>query len=222
MKRWRDIGKALVGIWMIGVILAAFLVPPPAEQGQAGRIIFFHIPTAWVATLAFLLSAFYSLRYLRGRRSHDDHRAANAAGLGILFCLLATITGAIFARVAWGAFWNWDPRETSIFFLLLFYAAYFGLRLALPDEQTRATLSAAYNLLGLVLVPFLVFVAPRLAVLAGLHPDSIINLRGEGGMEGPYRTVFFASLAGFSGIFFWAFDLANRMARLDESLLENV
>ena len=218
--RWTQVGKIVLLVWMVAVIVAAFLVPKPAGQGQAGRIVFFHIPTAWVATLAFLLSVAYSIRYLSRRRQVDDHRAVNAAGLGIAFCLLATLTGAIFARIKWGAFWNWDPRETSIFFLLLFYAAYFALRAAVADEQTRATLSAAYNVLGLVVVPFLVFIAPRLSALAGLHPDTLINVRGKLEMDAPFLLVFLASLAGFTGIFFWIFRLANNLSRLNDALLE--
>lgn len=218
--RWSTIGKMALGVWMIAVILAAFLVPKPVDQGQAGRIIFFHIPVAWVTVLAFLLSSVYGIRYLAKRQRMDDHRAVNAATLGIVFCLLATVTGAIFARITWGAFWNWDPRETTIFFLLLFYAAYFALRAAVADEERRATFSAAYNILGLVVVPFLVFVAPRLAALTGLHPDTIINVSGKGGMAPLFRNVFFASLAGFTGIFVWIFDLVNRTARLDEALAE--
>lgn len=216
--RWATIGKIVLGVWMTGVIVAAFLVPKPADQGQGGRIFIFHIPVAWVTVLAFFLSSIYGIRYLRKKRRMDDQRAVNAAGLGVVFCLLATVSGAIFARIAWGAFWNWDPRETTIFFLLLFYAAYFGLRAAVSDEERRATFSAAYNILALVVVPFLVFVAPRLAQT--LHPDTIINPQESGGMSPLFRAIFLASLAGFTGIFLWLYALANRTSRVQELLLE--
>jgi heme exporter protein C len=220
-ERWATVGKIALAVWMAAVIVAAFLVPKPLEQGQGGRIFIFHIPVAWVTVLAFLISSVYGIRYLLRKRRADDYRAVNAAGLGVVFCLLATVSGAIFARIAWGAFWNWDPRETTIFFLLLFYAAYFGLRAAVADEERRATFSAAYNVLGLVVVPFLVFIAPRLATLT-LHPDTIINVSGEesAGMSPVFRTVFLASLVGFTGIFLWAYSLANRVSRVQEQLLE--
>ena len=217
-ERWATIGKIALGVWMAAVIVAAFLVPKPADQGEGGRIFIFHIPVAWVTVLAFLTSSIYGIRYLRKKQRVDDQRAVNAAGLGVVFCLLATISGAIFARIAWGAFWNWDPRETTIFFLLLFYAAYFGLRAAVADEERRATFSAAYNILALVVVPFLVFIAPRLAVT--LHPDTIINVRGGGGMSPLFLTIFLASLAGFTGLFVWMYSLANRASRIQEQLLE--
>ncbi len=223
-ERWANVGRIVLGLWMAAVLVLAFALPARSlgTLGQAARIIFFHIPVAWVTALAFLLSSVYSIRYLIRRRREDDHRAVNAAGLGIVFCLLATLSGAIFARITWGAFWNWDPRETSIFFLLLFYAAYFALRAAVGQEETRATLSAAYNVLGIVVVPFLVFIAPRLSALAGLHPEPIINVQGELDMDPRALALFLSALAGFSGIFFWAFHLANRVSRLDDALMEEL
>ncbi len=219
-KRWTDVGKWALGVWMVAVLLGAFLLDARrlGTLGQGARIIFFHIPTAWVTVLALIVSSVLSIRYLARRRREDDRRAANSAGLGILFCLLATITGSIFARITWGAFWNWDPRETTIFVLLLFYAAYFALRAAVGDEETRATLSAAYNVLGLVVVPFLVFIAPRLPGLAGLHPEPIVNVRGEVDMDAQALLVFLASLVGFTGIYLWAFRLANRIALAEERM----
>jgi heme exporter protein C len=209
---------------MAAVIVFAFLVPARTlgGLGQAARVIFFHIPTAWVTVVAFMLSSVYSIRYLARRRRVDDQRAVNAAVLGVVFCLLATVTGAIFATITWGSPWNWDPRETTIFFLLLFYAAYFALRAAVADEERRATFSAAYNVLGLVVVPFLVFVAPRLSALAGLHPEPLINLQGKLDMDWRALVIFLSSLAGFTGIFFWAYGLANRAARLQDRIFEEI
>ncbi|MGC8874979.1 MAG: cytochrome c biogenesis protein [Chloroflexia bacterium] len=219
-KRWADVGKWALGLWMVAVLLAAFLLDARrlGTLGQGARIIFFHIPTAWVTVLALIVSSVFSVRYLARRRREDDRRAANSAGLGILFCLLATVTGSIFARITWGAFWNWDPRETTIFVLLLFYAAYFALRAAVSDEETRATFSAAYNILGLVVVPFLVFIAPRLPGLAGLHPEPIVNVRGELEMDTQALSVFLAALAGFTGIYLWTFRLANRLSFAQDRL----
>ena len=219
--RWATMGKIALGLWMTAVIVLAFLVPAQAlgALGQAARVIFFHIPTAWVTVVAFMLSSVYSIVYLARRRRMDDHRAVNAATLGVVFCLLATVTGSIFATITWGSPWNWDPREMTIFFLLLFYAAYFALRAAVADEERRAAFSAAYNILGLVVVPFLVFVAPRLPSFV-LHPQPLINVQGELDMDGRALAIFLCSLAGFTGLFFWAYNLANRLSRVQDELLE--
>lgn len=169
--RLAQTAKLLLGVWMAGIVVAMFLVIPPyVGLGDAGRIIVMHVPTAWVTTVAFALSAIYSARYLWKRRAADDSGAVAAAEVGFLFCALATITGALFANIVWGTFWNWDPRETSILVLLLIYAAYFALRSALDDIERRRRLSAVYNLFAAVTMPFLLFVAPRLAD-STLHPN---------------------------------------------------
>jgi heme exporter protein C len=170
-QRMGQVAKLLIGVWMAGVAVAMFLIVPQYEGlGNAGRIIVMHVPTAWVSVLAFAVSALYSGLYLwKGRTEHDDIALA-AAECGFLFTALATVTGMIFSQVVWGVYWNWDPRQTSIFVLLLIYAALFALRSALDDPQRRRQLSAVYSLFAFVTVPFLVFVAPRIAD-STLHPN---------------------------------------------------
>jgi heme exporter protein C len=166
-----QVAKLLLGLWMAGVVVAMFLVVPQyVGLGEAGRIIIMHVPTAWVTSIAFTVSAVYSARYLWRRRGPDDANAVAAAEVGFMFCILATVTGAIFARIVWGVFWNWDPRETSILVLLLIYAAYFALRSAIDDVARQRRLAAAYNLFAAVTMPFLLFVAPRVAE-STLHPN---------------------------------------------------
>jgi len=198
-------------VWMCLVIWGAFLYAPSAQgfAGESARIVFFHVPTAWVATLAFLASCIASIRYLRGRDPKDDVRARVAAALGLLGAILATVTGSIFARIMWGSYWNWDPRETSIIFLLLIYAAYFALRGAVADPERRATLAAVYAILAFVTVPFLIFVVPR--VYWSLHPDTVINTQGKLNMDSRMFQVLMASLAGFSGLFVWLYRVECRL-----------
>jgi heme exporter protein C len=167
-----------------------------------------------VAVLAFCVNLVASVRYLRKRDALDDARAAAAARLGLVFSVLATVTGSLFANVMWNSFWNWDPREVSIAILLLIYAAYFALREAVPDEERRATLSAAYAVLAFVTMPFLVFVVPR--IYWSLHPDTIIGATGKLKLEMESRMlqVLLASLVGFTGLFVWLYTLDVRLARV--------
>jgi len=206
----------LLCLWMLAVIAGAFFYAPSAAgfKGESARIVFFHVPQAWVAVLAFCVNLVASIRFLRGRDPLDDARAAAAARLGLVFSVLATVTGSLFARVMWGSFWNWDPREVSIAILLLIYAAYFALREAVPDEERRASLAAAYAVLAFVTMPFLVFVVPR--IYWSLHPDTIIGATGQlkFQMESRMRQVFLASLVGFTGLFVWLYTLDVRLARV--------
>jgi heme exporter protein C len=146
------------------------IIPQYAGLGDAGRIIIMHVPTAWVTSLAFTVSAIYSALFLWRRNPSSDSFAVAAAEVGLVFCILATVTGSIFAQIVWGVFWNWDPRETSILVLLLIYAAYFALRSAIDEPERRRRLSAVYNLFAAVTMPFLLFVAPRVAE-STLHPN---------------------------------------------------
>ena len=157
---FKEVLKWVLLLWMTVVIWASFFYVSAADKfiGESSRIVFFHVPTAWVAVLAFLFSCVASVRYLRRRDPMDDIRATVSAGLGLLFAVLATVTGAVFARIMWGAYWNWDPRQTSIVILLLIYSAYFALRGAIPDPERRASLAAVYAILAFVTVPFLIFV----------------------------------------------------------------
>lgn len=176
--------KLLTGLWL-GVVIAAMFVWVPAHEGlgNVGRIVIVHVPTGWLASVAFLLSAIYSGLYLRRGRLADDAKALAAAELGLLFSALATLTGAIFAKVVWGTYWNWDPRETAIAVLMLIYAAYFALRSSLEDAQRRRRLGAIYALLAFVTVPFLIFIIPRITD-STLHPNcAILNTPGCEGVS---------------------------------------
>ena len=206
--------KLLLFIAMTVVIVYSFITPAPQQIiGESSRIFYYHIPQAWVCVLAFLMSMIYSIRYLKSHNPADDDAAVNAAKLGFVFCFLATITGSIFAKVTWGSFWNWDPRETSIFVLLLIYGAYFALRGAIEVEEKRAALSAVYSIFAFVTVPFLIFVVPRM--VPSLHPeDSVIASNMKFSMGPSVRTIFFSSLALFTVLYLWMFNLAQRIQRM--------
>lgn len=163
--------KWMVTLWMLVVVVAMFLWVPAYEGlGNTGRIIMVHVPTAWLSTFAFAIAAWYSLMFLRRRNARDDDRALAATELGFLFSILATITGSMFAKVIWGSYWNWEPRETSILILLLIYGAYFALRSAIEDAERRRQLAAVYALFAFATAPLLTFVVPRLYD-STLHPN---------------------------------------------------
>ena len=206
----------LLWLWLSLVIAGAFLYAPLAKGfiGQSSRILFFHVPMAWVSFVAFIAAGIWSLLFLWRRNPKHDRSAAVAVELGLLFGVLATVTGALWARVMWGAYWNWDPRQTSIVVALLFYGAYLALRSSLEDRDQRARLSAAYAVLGLVVAPFLFFIMPR--IMFSLHPQSVINAQGKVEVESRMVQVLLAGSAGCTALFFWIHNLRCRVQALSE------
>ncbi|HZK23900.1 MAG TPA: cytochrome c biogenesis protein CcsA [Oscillospiraceae bacterium] len=205
--------QIILGIWMVGVIIASFLYMPATQGlGETGRILIYHVPSAWIAVLAYLMAMVNSLGYLRQGDLRWDRQAQVNAELGTIFCILATVTGAIWSRGAWGQYWNWDPRQTSITVLLMIYAAYFVLRSAIPDADRRARLAAVYAILAFLTVPFLVFIVPR--VYVSLHPD-LINLENRSfDMDRKMLVVFLSSLLGFTGLYAWMYKVQMRLENL--------
>jgi heme exporter protein C len=206
--------RGILLLWIAaGIVLAFTWAPLVPVLLETTRVLYFHIPSAWVTVLALGWSMVSSILYLRTRKLAFDDHAATAAELGLIFCVGATVSGAMWAKAMWGSYWNWDPRETSIFFLLLLYIAYLALRGAIDEPQRRARLSAVYSVVAFVAVPFLVFVVPRL--YDTLHPDPIINPRGKVEMDNRIRMVFTAMLIGFTGLWYWILNLRVRVLRIE-------
>ena len=201
---------------IFGVIIAGIVAPIPfiPSLEDKARVIYFHVPMAWLSVVAFLLSMINSVKYLKKKESIHDIRAYSSAGLGLLFCILATVTGSLWAKFNWGSFWNWDPRETSIFILLLIYGAYFALRSAIDSPEQKAKLASVYAIIAFVTVPFFIFIMPR--IVETLHPDPIINSRGKINMDGTMLIIFLSSLAGFTLLFFWLYNLKTRIEILKQ------
>lgn len=217
-------------IFITFVVVAGFAIPLavtpqswlefpviPGLEDKA-RNIFFHVPTAWTSVVAFLVSMYFGYRYLRTKNMDNDIASVSSAGLGFLFCVLATVTGALWAKFNWGTYWNWDPRQTSIFVLLLIYGAYFALRSAIETDEKRASLSAVYSIVAGLTVPFFIFVLPRM--MTGLHPGA----KGDVGGKGPVvefkmapnmLVIFLISLFGFTLLYVWLFHLRVRAAKLE-------
>nr|BCX00020.1 MAG: heme exporter protein C [Bacteroidota bacterium] len=210
----RAFWKKILILWMTAVLLAAFLVPVPDLPilEQTARNLYFHVPMWFVMVFGFALSVFYGVRYLVRGRIEDDMKAEHAARVAALFGLLGLLTGSLWARFTWGAWWNWDPKQTLALAQLLLLGAYFALRGTVEEERRRARLSAVYAALALVTVPFLLFIIPR--QLPSLHPGAEGNPAFDEITAPQMRIVFYASVVGFLGLFFWLFELSYRHGRI--------
>ncbi len=205
---------ACIVILTVMVAGAVFFVVPPAEGlGNLVRIAFLHIPAAWVSVIAFFMSAWWAAAYLRRGNIRDDARSFSSARLGFVFTLLATVSGAVFSKLTWGAYWNWDPRQTTILVLLLIYGAYLTLRAAMEEYNRRARVSAVYSLFSFLTVPFLVFIVPRL--FFSLHPAPVLNGSGSVDMDPVMLVTLFAAAADATLIYIW---LLLKSSRKEEKI----
>ncbi len=211
----RQILQIALFLSLTGVIWFSFSTPAPQQQiGEASRIFYYHIPVAWLTVVAYSVNLIFSIRFLMTKRELDDYRALWAAEIGTMFCVLATISGSLFAKVTWGIYWNWsEPRMLSIFVLLMIYGAYLALRGATSSPERRGTMAAVYSIFAFPTVPFFIFIMPRM--MASLHPsDSVLDSNLKFQMGGAVGVIFTVSLVAFTALFFWLYSLGIRLHRV--------
>lgn len=135
------------------LVLGLVVAPPDAVQGQAQRLMYVHVPAAWVAYLAFATVLVASVAYLVRRDLRWDRRAQAAAELGVGLTALAIALGSIWGRPVWGVWWTWDPRLVTTVVLLLVYIGYLGVRGLASDPHVNARRAAVVGVVGFVNVP---------------------------------------------------------------------
>ncbi len=176
---------AALALYIAGLYAALVWAPVELTLGESYRVFYLHVPVAWVAYLALGLSLVGSIAYLRTRKSKFDLFAEVTAVLGVLFAGLTLVLGSIWANVAWGTYWNWDPRETTTLVLWISYAGYLALRASIENIGKRAVIPAIYNIFAFTTVP-LSYISvvywqtlhPRIITSEGLSitPDMVTTL----------------------------------------------
>ena len=144
------------GLLVIGLTLA-FTAPLDYQQGHAAKIMFVHVPSAWLAMFGYMLVAASSFGLLVFRHPLADVSAKAGAPIGAAFTFLCLLTGSLWGKPMWGAFWVWDPRLTSVLILFLLYLGLIALRSSLDDEALAAKLTAVLSLVGIVILPVIKF-----------------------------------------------------------------
>jgi heme exporter protein C len=151
-------------MWLGLFVLFAFglygaLVTSPADyqQGETVRIMYLHVPAAWVAMMAYGFMALASAVALIFRHPLADTAAKSAAPIGAVFCFLALATGSIWGKPMWGTWWVWDARLTSFFILMLLYLGYIAIWRAIEDPHLAATIARIVALVGSVILPIIKF-----------------------------------------------------------------
>jgi heme exporter protein C len=140
---------------LAGLFLAFFHAPSDALQGDVQRIMYIHVPTAWVAFFAFFVVFVSSLVYLWKRLPEADRLAYASAEIGVLFTALTLIDGSIWGKPTWGTWWTWDARLTTTAILLVIYVGYLMLRSFVEEPERRARLAALVGIVGFIDVPII-------------------------------------------------------------------
>ncbi len=156
-RRIVPVTAGLTAVLMLAGLWLSFTSPEDYQQGDTVRIMYIHVPAAWMALAAYLalgVSSFFGLVF---RHSLADVAARAAAPLGAAFTFLALITGSLWGKPMWGTWWEWDARLTSVLVLFLFYLGYMALYAALDDEQKAARAAAVLALVGLINLPIIKF-----------------------------------------------------------------
>lgn len=210
------LGYAAWGSIALSLVLVFFLArtADPSMGGELQRIFYFHVPSAWVAYLAFAIVFIASIAYLRTGSGRWDLVAGASAEVGVVFCTLVLVTGPIWARPVWGTWWQWDARLTSALVLWLTYVGYLFLRALSTEPGRTGRLAAVVGIVGFVNVPIVHF---SVRWWRTLHPSgpSPSNPADASGLGGPELTAFFVSLAAFTLLFSWLLATRVRLGRLE-------
>ena len=151
----------------VGVVMA-YSTPPDALQRTYARIINIHVPSMWIAFLAFGVTALGSIAWRITRHRRWDHLAGASAEVGVLFTVVGLVTGMIWGKPVWGVFFDWaDPRMASTAILLLVYVGYLALRRATVDPHKRAARASILGIIAVIQVPLVYF---SVNLMRGLHP----------------------------------------------------
>lgn len=204
---------ALVGpVVAIALATALLGVPADATQGDVQRIMYIHVPSAWLAYLAFFVTMAAGLGYLVRRDPGLDRIAVSSAEIGVVFTGLAIATGAIWGRPTWGRWWDWDPRLTTTAVLFLVYVGYLLLRSVVADPDRRARVAAVIGLVGFLNVPIVHF-----SVLwwRSLHQPPTVLRPGDPSIDPLLLAQLLYSVVAFTLLYLWLLGQRVALERLE-------
>lgn len=208
--RWSALGLAVVGVLLVGLLhwLVFFWVPTETTMGVVQRIFYIHVPAAWVAFLAFGIVALASAFYLWIEEERLDMAAVAAAEGGMIFTTVVLVTGPLWAKIAWGTWWTWEPRLTLTLLLWFIYLGYFLVRGSTESPERGKKFAAVVGIVGALDIPLI-----HLSVVwfRSLHPQPVV-VKPEGPTLDPDMLVTLLTGVGaftvlFAGLFLFRYGL---------------
>jgi heme exporter protein C len=220
-KNW---WKILSFLFLLYTFTAGFLGNVPAKPilNETIRNLYFHVAMWFGMMIFFIVSLVYSLKYLRHNNSVHDIYAVEFARTGIVFGSLGLLTGSVWARWAWGAFWSNDPKQIGAAVALLIYLAYFVLRNSLTDRDKSARISAVYNVFAFAMLFPTIWIIPRM--VESLHPGGMGNpALDTNDIDKRMRVIFwFGAIPGWTLLGLWITNLRSRIQLLSLNQETNV
>src|SRR4051812_2282201 len=204
LARWCA-GAAAV-LTLLGLYIGFFVAPTDAQQGEAYRIIFIHVPAAWMSMLIYVVMAFWAAIGLAFNTRLSSMLASALAPTGALFTFIALWTGSLWGRPTWGTYWVWDARLTSELILLFLYLGFIALQAAIDDPRRADRAGALLVIVGVVNVPIIYY---SVQWWNTLHQGASVGLRSS-------PTMAATMLAGMLVMVFafWAYGIAAAMVRV--------
>ncbi len=207
----------VLGIALL-IILGIFVSPADVNQGESVRIMYAHVPGAWLAYVAFVMTAVSSAAYLwkRTRSLTWDRIAGASAEVGVLFMGISLVTGSLWGRLTWGTYWTWDARLTTTAFLFVTYIGYLAVRGLGGTHQQRARRSAVLALLAVLEIPLVHF---SVELWNTLHQEASVAGRGtDVEMNGLMLFTLFLGVVVFTLMYVWLVLHRQRSLMLEDML----
>ena len=214
----RILGWLSLSAILLGLLLALLYAPPDAVQGQVQRIMYLHVPTIWVAFMAFFVVFVASILYLWKKTLKWDLVARSSAEIGVMFTFLGIVGGSIWGKPTWGVWWTWDARLTTTTILLFIYIGYLMLRSYMSDDNRKGKYAAVVGIVGFLDIPI---VHQSVVWWRTLHQPPTIMRMGEPTIAPSMLLTLLVNLLAFTLLYSYLlskkFSLENRkeiLARL--------
>ena len=196
----------------VGLFAAFFLVPPDYQQGETVRIMYIHVPAAWLGMFGYIVMSSASLGVLVWRHPLADAAQKTAAPLGAAFTFVCLVTGSLWGKPMWGTYWVWDARLTSYLVLFLLYLGIIAIRQTMDDSPRGARIASIMTLVGLIVIPIIKYSVDWWNTLH--QPASVFRAGGStisGSMLWPLLVMALGASALFLTLHFMA--LRNEILR---------
>lgn len=184
-------------------------VPMERSMGVVQRIFYFHVPSAFVAFIAFTIGGIASIQYLATRKNRYDDLSVSCNEVGLVFAIVNLTTGSLWARPIWGVYWAWDARLTTMLLLALIYVAYLILRQSIEEPTQRAVVCAVTSIFGMVDMPIVLMANQWWRTQ---HPGPV--LMGEGSLDPRMRFVLYFSTFALLGVFWLLVRVRRRIEQM--------